>query len=318
MKLTNKSQFSKISWPWTNVYGLARSLVACSTLLTLLFNNIRILINPTFSTRPGMISQAKFWASKFSLFTLLDAHLEIAKWIAIIVLITVIIGLYPKITGILHWYITISFFASVVPINGGDQIATILTFMFIPLTLTDPRRSHWGNYTKKEKYKKGHIGYILLCLIAMTTIWVIRLQVGLVYLWSGIAKLGVTQWHNGTALYYFFLNPKLVPLWERTFLMPLVENKVTALLLTWGVPIFEIFIGMCLFMTRKYWKPLLFITLVFHAAIILIFGLLSFFFSMAACLVIYFVPYDHEFELDAQYCKQKLSAISLTYKQILK
>jgi hypothetical protein len=125
----------------------------------------------------------------------------------------------------------------------------------------------------------------------------------------------MAQWNRPLLL---FLYPALVPIWERSLLMPFVENKVIGLLLTWGVPIFEIFIGLCLFMTRKYWKPLLFISFAFHLAIIFIFGLTSFFLSMAACLVIYFVPYDHEFNLSAQYFKQKLSSIPLIYKQFSK
>ena len=79
--------------PWTNVYGLARSLIALGTLLTLLFNPASVF----FKTQNQMLS----FSDTFSLFLLFPdfRYIEIVKAVCICMLILVVIGWRPRLTG---------------------------------------------------------------------------------------------------------------------------------------------------------------------------------------------------------------------------
>jgi len=70
--------------------------------------------------------------------------LVLMKWLAILVLLFVIIGYFQKIACLLHWWVSFSFLYSATIIDGGDQIASILTFLLIPICFLDNRKNHWN------------------------------------------------------------------------------------------------------------------------------------------------------------------------------
>lgn len=72
--------------PFTNVYGLARSVLALGTMLTFLFSNIHVLFRPASGINSIPLCQGI--AGKISLFCLLGNNLELAKWIVIIILVS--------------------------------------------------------------------------------------------------------------------------------------------------------------------------------------------------------------------------------------
>nr|WGD99913.1 hypothetical protein P5644_16585 [Bacillus velezensis] len=112
--------------PWTNVYGLARSLIALGTLLTLLFNPASVF----FKTQNQMLS----FSDTFSLFLLFPdfRYIEIVKAVCICMLILVVIGWRPRITGFFHWWISYSFQNSAVTLDGGDQVVAVFTLSLAP------------------------------------------------------------------------------------------------------------------------------------------------------------------------------------------
>src|SRR5690625_2595242 len=176
--------------PFTNVYGIARSIIALSTLLTLLFNSSSIFFRPYAGSTDFPLCSSK----SFSLFCLVPNeyfYLEIAKWLCIFLLILVISGWRPRITGILHWWVSFSLFSSAIGLDGGEQVATVFTFFLIPITLADPRKNHW----KKLKVTDGK--YINNRMIILVTWYIIRIQVAVLYSHSVVAKLAEEEWING-------------------------------------------------------------------------------------------------------------------------
>jgi len=278
--------------PWTNVYGLARTLLAIGTTLTLAFNDADILFRPIIESSDKIIGVG---FSKLSIFYLFDPDLNTARIIAISILLLVIVGWRPRITGIFHWWISFSFMASSTLVDGGDQITSILTLFLLPVCFTDKRKWHWSTNKPSELLLNSKIAAI----IAVSCLVIIRLQVAIIYLNAGVEKLRVTEWANGTALYYWMQNPVIgLNDWLKSFIIPLFSNPFVVAFSTWGIIVLEITLFTGLVMPKRYWASLLKIGLVFHLGIIIIHGLVSFFFAMTAALILYLRPIDSSFQYE--------------------
>lgn len=82
--------------PYTNVYGLGRTLIALGSIIALLFNDINHLFKPTseFPNYPQCsVSYSIFCLSEFN-----DAQLNAICWICIVILIVIASGWRPRIT----------------------------------------------------------------------------------------------------------------------------------------------------------------------------------------------------------------------------
>ncbi len=82
--------------PWTNVYGLARSIIALSSLLTLLINHPSLIMKPASG-----ISSYPACKMNLSLFCLGENNymmLNLFRWVCIAILVLVVIGWRPRIT----------------------------------------------------------------------------------------------------------------------------------------------------------------------------------------------------------------------------
>lgn len=274
--------------PWSNVYGLARSIMALGTLIVLLSNSDSVL----FFNISSVLSSASDSLRKIGLFYLLGAeHLFTARVIAVIVLVLVISGWRPRVTGILHWWISYSFFSICPIIDGGDQIISILTMLLIPVCLTDPRKNHWSDAstTIANNRKKFTV------LFVWSVFLIIRIQVALVYFHAGIAKLKVIEWVNGTATYYWFTHPVHGAAdWLKPFVYSAMSNPYVVVSITWGAIIFEILLSACLFMRKTSFTCRIFLLLAvtFHLVIMIIFGLVSFFCAMTGAVILFLNPVE--------------------------
>ena len=278
--------------PWTNVYGLARSVLAMGTCLTLLVNDPVVLF-PFRNKLPASL----FPLTEISIFHLLISHLHSAKWLAVIFLLAVVVGWRPRITGLLHWWVCYSFFSSSPVVDGGDHVASIITLLLVPICLTDPRKWHWESlpaaYPKSKYYDLAAIG-------GWFCVSLIRLQVSIIYLHAAVAKFKVYEWVNGTAVYYWSLHPYHgAPSWLRPFLLPLMSNPMMVIIITWGTLIFELLLFTAIVIDKTSRKRLLLLSLgiLFHFLIVLVHGLFSFFFTMAAALMLYLLPWDRGLEI---------------------
>lgn len=276
--------------PFSNVYGLARSLLALGTFLTVASSSTEILFRPAVGVEEFPIRQGL--AGTISIFSLFPQKLVIAKWISLAILALVISGWRPRFTGILHWWVSYSFMSSAILVDGGDQVTAILCLMLIPVTLMDDRKWHWDSSTVTHVSSKN----IYKLLVANSTIKIIRLQIAVIYLHSAVAKCVVPEWENGTALYYWFTDPMFgAPDWLRPLIMKIVLNSFSVTILTWSIIVLEFALFAGLLAKRKYRSVLLVSGIGFHLGIALIHGLVSFALAMFAALIIFLRPVELSF-----------------------
>lgn len=110
-----------------------------------------------------------------------------------------------------------------------------------------------------------------------------------------VGKLFVEEWINGTAVYYWFTHSYfgVNPLFINPVRLVL-SNDIIVLFIIWGTLIFEFLLAVCLILPKNDHKRILFLILgiCFHLDIEFIHGLVSFYFVMAAALVLYLIPFD--------------------------
>jgi len=277
--------------PFTNVYGAARSLLAANTLLTLCLSPADSLFRPVGITVAD--SNAATLAGRYGLFSLLNDRLELARFIAIVLLIIVASGFRPRLTGVLHWWVSWSFFFSMVTQDGGDQCAAVLTFLLLPVTFADPRAWHWAAAPEpRTRWQLVHER------IAASALLMIRIQVALLYLHAAVGKVAVKEWANGTAIYYWLLDTRMgVETRYHDLVLALLQPDWVAPFLTWAPMVLEFALFGALFMhARSRARPWLFwIALVFHMGNTVFFGLVSFMIAMSGALILLLRPTDQPY-----------------------
>jgi antimicrobial peptide system SdpB family protein len=274
--------------PLNNVYGIGRSLLAFSTLLTLISNTTDTL----FMRSSELIKVNMSAVVNASLFNILDNHLIIAHVIAIVILLVVIGGFFPRYTGVFHWYVSFSFFASCSIIDGGDQANAVLTLLLVPITLLDGRKSHWYNSVIKQTTGAT------LNILSWTFLFIIRIQVSMIYLHAGVAKLQVPEWINGTATYYWLTHYYHgASEWLKPFVLFLTSNNLIVVILSWGVMLLEflLFAALMLDPNSLRRKILLLVGIFFHLSIAVVHGLISFYVTMVAALILYLSNYERPY-----------------------
>ncbi|MBK8236136.1 MAG: HTTM domain-containing protein [Deltaproteobacteria bacterium] len=267
--------------PWTNAYGLARSLLALGTALTLVFNDSTVMFHPLagMGTPPKCESLAAG-----TLFCRLPHSLELARWVAIAILLIVASGWRPRVTGVLHWWVAWSLAVSGSVVDGGDQIAAVIALVMIPMTITDPRRWHWDAPTvaSTEAMPRAR-------LVAFSSAIALRVQVAGIYFHAAVAKFAVPEWADGTAVYYSAIDPVIG---QGPWIAPLFSIPVVVVAATWGTLAFETLLFTGLVMDTRWRRPLLVAAFAFHATIVVLHGLFSFFFTMASGLLLFLHPVD--------------------------
>jgi len=260
---------------FTIVYGIGRTLLAIGLLITLLFNTNEILFDEALI---GQDTIGNF-ADNINLFLLFGYdNLWLAEIISIIILLAVISGFFPAITGILHWWVAFSFTNAAALADGGDQIAAVLLLMLIPVTLLDRRKNHYLP-PKEQSMLSRYVSSLMLKFI-------IPIQMGAIYLHAVTEKLyKVVEWRNGTAVYYFSKDNVFGSAMLES--IDLLSFTFTATLFTWGTLLLELTLAGTLFMSYKNKKWALLLGAFFHFSIAIMFGLVSFMFSMVGGLVIY-------------------------------
>ena len=270
--------------PWTNVYGLARSVLALATLLTLVCSETTTLFRPgagrpDYPTCSGGLSAYGWFCLPF--------ELPVLEWAAIVALIVIASGWRPRVTAMLHWWIATSYHLNATLVDGGDQVNQILTLLIVPVALTDPRQWHW-----QAPPERSHSD-VFRRLIAGTTMTVIQIQVAGIYFHAAIGKFAVQQWTNGTALYYWLQDGVYgAPDWIRPLLVPLLEHGTTVALMTWGVMLLEHLLGVALLLRAELRRPLLCAGVALHLGILAVQGIASFSLAMMAALLVYLHPWS--------------------------
>lgn len=272
--------------PWSNVYGLARSMLAAATLLTLLANPAGQLFHPLIVDDPGIFDRRAI--DGLSLFLLSHEHLVLAKVVAVIILLLAASGWRPRLTALPHWWVSYSLAASASVIDGGDLVAATLTLLLLPVALTDQRRWQWRGIGD---------GSLPASVAAQTGLLLIRFQVSVIYLFAAVLKLRAAEWANGTALYYWWTHPKFGTWGPFRWLTDLVGPTRLVVPLTWGVLVLELCLAFALLAPVRFRNHLLPVAVLFHVGIALLHGLPTFALTMSAALVLYLRPAWRPFSL---------------------
>ncbi len=257
----------------TGWFASGRSTLALATASELIWTRPAALFTQVGSTTgPYCIAQPRI-----SVFCLGSPHefVEIRYWFAVIGLLAVASGYRPRFLSILHVWIVFSVSTSITLPDGGDAIALIVTLLATPMCLADPRKWQWSP-PSRHMSRNGRV-------VAYLSFWALRLQLAYVYADSAIAKMGVADWQNGSAFYYFTRDNlfgsagPLGPAW-----LWLSEQSVTTLAITWGTIVTELVIALFTVLDARWRMAAFWLCLNLHVLIFLSMGLFSFSVVMAA------------------------------------
>lgn len=277
--------------PWSSGLGLGRTLLALGSALTLIATPTDVLLSGG-----GVIPWAGCSAdSAAGAFCVVPVwHGELMRWCAVAALLLVASGWRPRLTAIPHWYLSWSLLVNSAVPDGGDQLTAILTLLLIPVGLTDRRRWHWQAPVQStragvDRTDRGHAG--TASLVAYAAIALIHLQVAFVYFQSSIAKLGVAEWADGTAMYYFLQHQLFgAPPWLSPATDLVTHRPLGVALLTWTPLAIEFAIAMAIVLRPPVRRVLLVLGFALHTTIGLIMGLASFGLAMSGALLLYLLP----------------------------
>ncbi len=270
---------------WTNWLGLSRTLFAISLLLTLILNNNLTL----FYTGIQNENYPEFNNLELNLFSWFN-NLETGVIVSIFLLIPVILGVFPRYTCIPHWIVTYSFSITCSATDGGDQVASIITLLLIPICLFDDRKWHWS----KKQTNKSFIAKT----IATLTYYLLCIQIFIIYFFASVGKFKVDEWRNGTAIYYWLTQPLFgVTNFFKPFVEAVLFSPILTALLNWSVLFIELIIAFTIFSTNSnYRKIVLIISISFHFFILLFLGIVSFSIIMASCLILFLISKNNNYE----------------------
>lgn len=261
--------------PFDMTLGLARSLLAASTALTLLATEPEHLFARAVGREQTPACQGP---ARFGIFCAMREDLDGARVLAILLLLLVASGYRPRFTGVVHWYVSASLFTSGTVLDGGEQVTTVLTLLLVPITLLDSRRWHWHTGTQAGSWQSP---------LAVISRYAICVQVAVIYLHAGLAKFGSSDWAEGTQLYYVAHSPYFgFPSWAMELTGPLLNSPTFLPLATWSVLALEIGVGLALLLPRYWQLGFLYVGIVFHLGIGIFLGIPSFALAMIAALVL--------------------------------
>ncbi|WP_100332634.1 sporulation-delaying protein SdpB family protein [Bacillus xiapuensis] len=275
--------------PWTNMYGMARTIIALATASTLIFNDVEVFFRPTSDSN----IYPNCGNSIVTIFCLVPndyTYLNIIKWICVMILLLVASGWRPQITGLLHWWVSYSFHQSAVTIDGGENVAAVITLLLIPITLCDPRKNHW---CRKIDLNANFINRRIISKISFI---LIRIQVAIIYFHSTVAKLSVPEWIDGTAVWYYMqssmigLNPRMMEIFD------FILSSRLIVIPTWGTLVLQTVLVLALFAPKNYWSYILFFAVFMHEIFAVFLGLFSFSLIMLGSLFLFLRPAEKEFQ----------------------
>jgi antimicrobial peptide system SdpB family protein len=267
-----------------NVY---RSLLALSTLIVFLFNWDSMKDIYYFGQNPFNLQFFKF--DIFSVF-----GFNMGYTLSIITLITVILGYFPSVSAVLHFYIQASFILHYPNMSdGGDYIITIILFLLIFSFVTDTRMNIW------QKPKENWFNENFLKKTVYLNYQAIRIFICVVYFHASVSKFHVTEWYNGTAIYYFLNDPLSgnAALLENSIFKNIVASPFLIAMISWGALLIETLIAFMLFVTNyKTRKRVFYLGCVLHFCIAPLFFIPMFSFRMIIGLYFYLLikPSEHE------------------------
>lgn len=268
--------------PLLPTFAVARTLIALSTLLTLILTDTHDLFGIGSGITETLSCSAYTFLSAYCWFG--EDNIHLVKYASVLVLLAVISGYFPRITAVLHFLVSMSLFLSARTVDGGEQVAAILTFLLAIIAFADPRRNHW----QKAKSDTSSI------LVFNTNIasFLIKAQVSVIYFQAATAKFKVEEWVNGTAMYYWMNSPYFGATGLfKTVVDPLLTSGFVTVI-TWLPLILEMALAFSFLMDLRVKRILLVLGITFHLMIAMLMGIGSFSIIMTAALILLLSPLD--------------------------
>lgn len=260
------------SSPYSYKFQIPRTIIAIAQLINLTFTNPEYYFN---NVKTKLVAQDLFP-------TLFTAKFGVI--LAFIILLWVLSGYFSQISCILHAYVSYSFLYDSKIIEGGDQIALIITILLIPICLCDQRITIWA--CKKFNYKIPEF----LNLISLSCFQVIKIQIAIVYLFAGVVKANVSEWTEGSAIYYWLNHTMGTTDFLLNIFNFLINSNAISPLLTWSALILEFLLFGSIFMKQSQKNSLFYIAVLFHIFIAVFFGLWAFSLIMISSLMFLLTP----------------------------
>jgi antimicrobial peptide system SdpB family protein len=265
--------------PRDKALALGRSLLAAAQLLVFLANPVTALFHGDPRTPGGVRCEDFRAAASWCLTGTTGAGGSVSLVLALVVLGAVVTGFSPRWTCVPHWYVVFSFVAASPTANGGDRIGQITTMLLVPLCLGDDRTWHWVR--PRAAMAPGWRGS------AFAALWVLRLQVFVVYAHAVVSKLNDHWWRHGGALLLVAHDPEFgFPRGVRELLDDVAGAYWPVALLSWPVVAAQAVVAVfVLSMSAKARLLALVLGIALHVAIAVFMSLVVFGMIMIALLV---------------------------------
>lgn len=217
---------------------------------------------------------------RISLFCMVPpTHVIWALVASSIVLLLVIAGILPRYVGLAHVWVSFSIALSLGLADGGEQVAQVCTVLLAVVVLADGRLCAWIPQQRDLKP--------VLRGVAFAAWWMLRLQLVGIYAQSGLAKLGVEDWLNGSAMYYIVRDPSFGASGPVGYVMREVTSlPVGVAALTWGSIVLELLIAVLLLRGPRHRGIALAMSVALHVSILVSIGLWSFALIMIGAMII--------------------------------
>lgn len=266
----------------SRILGVGRTMMALAQASVLIFTPSQYLFVPvgdqTLADRCA--SGGLFRVSAYCISP--DNH-AVISYILIAALLVVASGILPRYTSILHFWVSLSIGLSISLPDGGETIMQVMTLFIMLASVADGRMWHWQD-SRDGRWNRPQS----LLGVAWAGTWFVRIQVAYIYIHSGLAKLAVEQWQDGTAVYYvarmeYFGAAGLFDELFRT----LTAIPAIALLSTWGTIVLEVVLGLLILVNRKSAGAMAIAVCAFiHVWIAAMIGILSFATIMVGAVVV--------------------------------
>ncbi|MDF2993353.1 MAG: hypothetical protein K0S37_3867 [Microbacterium sp.] len=274
-----------VAWGSTDRLGrwvqVVRSLLALGTFLTLVVNPAAILLHFPTGVVPdeycgGVLGLGAFCVSPFDTDT--------TRLLLAAMCVPLLIGFLPAVTGPLHWYAAFTVASNTLGVEGGDQLTVNLSALLCLASFVDGRLWGWRPQRSGADRPLSNIWVGVILFAA-------RLQVAYVYFEAAIVKLSNPLWSDGTAMWLWVQNGGFgaTPAVSAA-LQSLLAHPAVAVAATWGTIALELFLCLTIVFASAPRRRLRLFALacgiLFHLAIAVVMGLVTFGVVMAAALLV--------------------------------
>lgn len=184
---------------------------------------------------------------KVSAYCISPENQTTVTYMMIAALLVVAAGILPRYTSILHFWVSLSIGLAISLPDGGETIMQVVSFFMMLACVADGRLWHWqDSLNGRRNSPRSLLGF------AWAGTWFVRIQVAYIYIHSGLAKLAIDQWQDGTAVYYVARMEYFgaAGIFDDLF-RSLTAVPAIALLSTWGTIVLEVALGLLILMNRK-------------------------------------------------------------------